>query len=96
MDFVQHNAVILQEFGVVPGFGKQNTVGHKLDHCIFGSVIVKTHFVAHRLPKFGLHFLRCPPRQTGCRQPPGLGAADAPVTAAARRQSHLGQLSGFA
>ncbi|MPM90012.1 hypothetical protein SDC9_137128 [bioreactor metagenome] len=96
MYLVENQAVVLQQIGIVAGFGQQNAVGHEFDHRAVDGAVVETHFGADRLAVFGSGFRSHAPRQRRGGKTPRLRAADAPGTAQAGGQRHLGQLGGFA
>ena len=50
MRFVDNQRVVGGEIAVGLRFGEQDAIGHQLDAGIARSIVVKPHFVTHRLP----------------------------------------------
>lgn len=50
MDFVEDDAVILEQVGIVACFGKQNAVCHELDDRLTVGMVIETDFVADFSP----------------------------------------------
>ena len=97
MDFIQNNAVVLQQQGIGACFRQKNTIRHKLDYGVIGGMVIKPDFVPHFAAVCHAGFCCKTGGKSGCRQTPRLGTADPacpPETFQQRRFRKLGRFAG--
>ena len=96
VDFVQNNAVVLQQQGIGAGFRQKDPIRHELDHGVFRGVIVKPDFVPHFAAVCHAGFRREPGGERCRRQTPRLGTADPARPSEAFQQCRFRQLGRLA
>ena len=95
MRFVEDQRLVLHEIAVALGFRQQDAVGHEFDPRLPRGAVLEADLVADVIAERDLQLLSHPLRDAGRREPPGLGAADAPAIDSERLGDHFRELGGF-